>query len=206
MVSTARRSPGEGSLFRRKSDGRWVAQLSVGPRAEQVVRTRYGKTRAEAQAKLRNLVAAQAIAPPVVPEPPMMPRVPIGAASARVPVAIARSYLATASQQGWKVRSAAEARVAYRLALFGIGPGGVVTQHQIGRYRLDFALPDVLVAIEVDGPHHRLPENAARDLERDLSLHDAGWMVFRVDAYADEDRLGARLARIVRFVRAERLG
>lgn len=192
-------------MFQRQSDGRWTAQLSTGPRDKRIVHTRYAKTRPEAQAKLRELLVVQAIAVPDLPEPPMMPRAAMGAASVRIPAAITRQYRAIAAQQGWAVRSAAEARVAYRLARYGLGPDIVRTQHKVGRYRLDFAVLGVLVAIEVDGPHHRLPENAVRDLERDLSLHDAGWMVFRVDAYADEDKLMARLARIVRFIGSERL-
>jgi very-short-patch-repair endonuclease len=119
---------------------------------------------------------------------------------------VERNYLDLAAQQGWSIRSVPEARVAYRLARFGISPKEVVTQAKVGKFRLDFALPDVKVAIEVDGPLHRLPEMAVKDLERDLWLVHEGWMVFRVDAYGDEKSLQERLVRIVRFIRSERLG
>jgi integrase len=50
---------GEGSIYRRKSDGRWVAALSVGSRDDRVVHTRYARSRAEARAALDALRAGQ---------------------------------------------------------------------------------------------------------------------------------------------------
>lgn len=51
-------------------------------------------------------------------------------------------------------------------------------------YRIDFAYPAVKLAIEIDGPHHRLPENRARDLRRDRRLRAMGWTVVRFDQEA----------------------
>lgn len=48
-------------------------------------------------------------------------------------------------------------------------------------YRIDFAYPLVKLAIEIDGPHHRLPEVAARDARRDRRLRALGWTVDRFD-------------------------
>lgn len=59
--------------------------------------------------------------------------------------------------------------------------GKVVQQFPIGRYRLDFAWPDVKVALEVDGAQHRQPDHAAQDAYRDAFLRGRGWLVFRVD-------------------------
>lgn len=47
--------PGEGSVYRRKSDGRWVAALSLGARADRVIYRRYAPSRAEARAALDEL-------------------------------------------------------------------------------------------------------------------------------------------------------
>jgi integrase len=52
---------GEGSIYRRKSDGRWVAALSVGSRDERIVHTRYARTKAEARAALDQLKVGQTI-------------------------------------------------------------------------------------------------------------------------------------------------
>jgi hypothetical protein len=54
------------------------------------------------------------------------------------------------------------------------GPGGLT-------YRIDFAYPGVLVAVEVDGPHHRLDPVRARDRRRDAFLRSLGWEVLRFD-------------------------
>lgn len=48
--------PGEGSVYRRKSDGRWVAALSVGPRDDRVIVRRYARTKAGARELLRELI------------------------------------------------------------------------------------------------------------------------------------------------------
>jgi len=57
------------------------------------------------------------------------------------------------------------------------GPGSAI-------YRIDFAYVPERVAIEVDGPHHRRPEVAARDRRRDAYLRARGWEVLRFDEEA----------------------
>lgn len=47
--------PGEGSVFRRKSDGRWVATISRGARGDRSIVTVYKRTRAEALDALADL-------------------------------------------------------------------------------------------------------------------------------------------------------
>lgn len=49
---------GEGSIYRRKSDGRWVATISRGPRGARQTRTVYRHTRAEAAEALAELRAS----------------------------------------------------------------------------------------------------------------------------------------------------
>lgn len=53
--------PGEGSVFRRKSDGLWIAQLSVGPRDHRRNIVRSAHTRAEAEERRRELVEERRI-------------------------------------------------------------------------------------------------------------------------------------------------
>jgi integrase len=48
---------GEGSVYRRKSDGRWVAALSVGSRSDRVIYRRYARSRTDARAELDALRA-----------------------------------------------------------------------------------------------------------------------------------------------------
>lgn len=77
---------------------------------------------------------------------------------------------------------------------------GVLDQHQhrVGRYRLDFAWPDLLVALEVDGPHHWQPNVATKDVARDAYLRGLGWLVFRVDD--SSGTLEHQLARVCRII------
>jgi very-short-patch-repair endonuclease len=51
-----------------------------------------------------------------------------------------------------------------------------------GRYRLDLAYPDRLLAMEYDGDEHRTQARARRDLEREAALVRLGWTVLRFDA------------------------
>ena len=48
---------GEGSVFRRSSDGAWIAQLSTGPRGHRRYQTRSARTKAEARRKLEEMKA-----------------------------------------------------------------------------------------------------------------------------------------------------
>jgi integrase len=52
-----RRTSGEGSVFRRSSDGAWIAQVSCGSRGKRSYRSRSAKSRSEAVRKLRALQA-----------------------------------------------------------------------------------------------------------------------------------------------------
>ena len=55
-----------------------------------------------------------------------------------------------------------------------------VSQHPVGRYKLDFAFSDVLLAVEIDGEkYHASKEARARDNERDRKLFSLGWKVLR---------------------------
>jgi very-short-patch-repair endonuclease len=194
----------EGSVYQRGRDGLWVAAISL-PGGQR--RRAYAKTRAEVEAKLRKMQAVETFLGPTIPAPPTMILPPSlsGARRTTLPTRLGPQYLAIAAESGWIVRSVPEARIAVVLGRLGLTPWNTAAQYKVGRLRIDFAAPDVSVAIEVDGPHHRLPEKALKDIERDATLTAAGWMVFRVDAYCPDDELDHRLGRIVRFIRAERL-
>lgn len=53
-------------------------------------------------------------------------------------------------------------------------------QHRVGRYRVDFAYPEMAVAVEVDGFQvHATPTALQRDLERQNRLVAEGWTLLR---------------------------
>ncbi len=58
--------------------------------------------------------------------------------------------------------------------------------------RPDFAYPDDMAVIYIDGPHHTYPDRAARDAEQQLCLEDLGYMVIR---FAHTDDWDTTLAR-----------
>jgi very-short-patch-repair endonuclease len=105
------------------------------------------------------------------------------------------------TERGFRPGTVLENQVALIISRFSVERPA--QQHQAGKYRLDFAWPEVKVAVEADGWWHRSPEGAAKDRERDSWLRSQGWIVFRVDDQYGEDGLAAQLMRVSRFVRSE---
>lgn len=109
--------------------------------------------------------------------------------------------------KGWRPGTDLENRAALRLDRMGEKPDRVAQQHRVGRYRLDFAWPELRIALEVDGWHHLRPESAARDAQRDAELRALQWLTFRVDDREPWDResgaldlLGYQVVRVVEIV------
>ena len=75
-------------------------------------------------------------------------------------------------------------------------------QHQIGRYRADFAIPAARLVIEVDGhDYHSMREQLAADAQRGRAITRRGWRVIRFtgsEGYADADYCAREVERIVR--------
>lgn len=103
-------------------------------------------------------------------------------------------------EKGWRPGTSLENRVCLLLSRFGCGPKLVKQQYRVGRYRLDFAVPQMGFALEADGWHHRNPASAGRDAERDSELRHLGWLVFRVDDTGTDDDLGLQVARVARVI------
>lgn len=55
-------------------------------------------------------------------------------------------------------------------------------QYKIGPYRADFLIGESLV-FEIDGPHHRAPDQKAHDRRRDAFIREFGYRVMRVPAW-----------------------
>lgn len=104
-------------------------------------------------------------------------------------------------EQGWRLGTALENRVAYLLHRYGHMPPTIVQQHRVGSYRVDFAHVAKRIVIEADGWYHRSPDGAARDAERDSWLRAQDWLVLRVDDRHGEDALVRQVARVSRLIR-----
>lgn len=103
---------------------------------------------------------------------------------------------------GWKLGTTLENSVALFLSRVHLGPEITAQQHRVGRYRLDFAWPDIQVALEADGWVHSNPETAFRDWLRDRELRNLGWLVLRVDASQGDEALRAQVGRVTQLVHA----
>ncbi|MFK3781536.1 endonuclease domain-containing protein [Agrobacterium sp. NPDC089420] len=79
-------------------------------------------------------------------------------------------------------------------------------QHQVGKYQLDFAIPDKRLAIELDGhEYHKTKYQRTHDARRDRWLFGQGWSVLRftgTELSADLDRC---IDEICMLVGTERL-
>lgn len=82
-----------------------------------------------------------------------------------------------------RAESPMESRLRVALVQGGLPP---VVQHPVAvadrTFRLDLAYPQARLGVEHDGRHHREPDQARRDLEREALLATAGWRVLRFGA------------------------
>lgn len=101
--------------------------------------------------------------------------------------------------------SAAERLIIWSIELIGGSlPEPVISQHWISvherNYRVDFAVPDAKIAIEVDGhKYHSSKSQRTKDAERDRALQSNGWRVFRFtgsEIYADPKRVAVEFLTI----------
>lgn len=76
-----------------------------------------------------------------------------------------------------RAESPMETRI--RLALIDGGLPVPELQFPLGPYRLDMAYPAAMLAVEYDGEHHRTPEQARYDLERQAFVDARGWTIVR---------------------------
>lgn len=104
------------------------------------------------------------------------------------------------TDMGFNLGTGLENRVAYRLGRYGLRPPLLRQQYQISTYRLDFAIPQLRVAIEADGWHHQSPHGAEQDARRDSQLRSLDWITFRVDDISDIAMQVSRVAQIVNLL------
>lgn len=79
------------------------------------------------------------------------------------------------TRNGTWAKSAVEDRFFATLISLGLRPQ---RNYAVGRYAIDFAWPRKKIGVEVDSTRHRLTEE--HDRQRDATLRQAGWKIFRV--------------------------
>ena len=87
------------------------------------------------------------------------------------------------------------------------GITGWVYNYPNGRYRYDFAFPELKIDIEIDGGTHQQENVIKMDKERDEFSTNDGWRVLRIDArnLYDEDRRIIVLYEIIKFLNDDRI-
>jgi len=82
-------------------------------------------------------------------------------------------------------------------ALRAAGVTGLVPNARVGRWVLDIAFPDAMVAVEVDGwAHHHAGDRFQRDRTRQNALVLAGWTVLRFTWRDVDERIEGVVAEI----------
>ena len=82
----------------------------------------------------------------------------------------------------------------------------IYPQHPVGKYRLDFAIPNKRIAIELDGhEYHKTKYQRTHDAKRDRWLYGQGWHVLRFTGTEIHQDLDRCIDEICRLVGVERL-
>lgn len=66
---------------------------------------------------------------------------------------------------------------------------------------LDLAVPQIRFNIEIDGPHHWMPDQAAYDRKRDRGVANEDWTVERYSVYEVDDDMDAFVQQVLRKAR-----
>jgi hypothetical protein len=78
----------------------------------------------------------------------------------------------------------------------------VSEQFKVGLYRLDFAIPEDHIDIEIDGWVHTAANVRRADRVRDRALMNWGWTVVRISTEASEEESMALLTKATASLRA----
>jgi hypothetical protein len=102
-----------------------------------------------------------------------------GGGTSRPGTAVLRAHLRALGYLGAPSPSVLESRMARLFLRYGLPrPQAEVVAGQHGEYRIDFAYPQLRLAMEVDGyVWHASPERMAADLARRNRLQALGWVV-----------------------------
>jgi hypothetical protein len=87
-----------------------------------------------------------------------------------------RAFLSKIQNPDWCLESPMERTVYYTFRQLHLLP---TLQSPVGPFFLDFAFPDVRIAIEYDGSYHR--QRRASDAARDSFVSQRGWTTYRIE-------------------------
>jgi len=73
----------------------------------------------------------------------------------------------------------------------------IVREYSVFPYFIDFAFVNQMVAIEIDGSQHLLPERKEKDDKKDKLLNDLGWLVIRISEKEIKTNIGGVFNQII---------
>jgi len=73
----------------------------------------------------------------------------------------------------------------------------IVREYSVFPYFIDFAFVNQMVAIEIDGSQHLLPERKKEDDKKDKLLNELGWLVIRVSEKEIKTNIGETFNQIL---------
>jgi very-short-patch-repair endonuclease len=77
----------------------------------------------------------------------------------------------------------------------------IVREYSVFPYFIDFAFVNQMVAIEIDGSQHLLPERKERDDKKDKLLNELGWLVIRVSEKEIKTNIGETFNQILSILK-----
>jgi very-short-patch-repair endonuclease len=77
---------------------------------------------------------------------------------------------------------------------------------KVDKYFIDFAFKDKMVALEIDGKQHELPDRKEKDFDKDNLLSSVGWKVFRIKWFnprtdSGKDKLYPQIKEFLKIIR-----
>jgi very-short-patch-repair endonuclease len=79
----------------------------------------------------------------------------------------------------------------------------IVREYSVFPYFIDFAFLNEMVAVEIDGSQHLLPERKESDDKKDKLLNDLGWLVIRVSEKEVKTNIGNVFNEIVSYLKVK---
>ena len=77
----------------------------------------------------------------------------------------------------------------------------IIREYSVFPYFIDFAFVNQMVAIEIDGSQHLLPERKERDDKKDKLLNELGWLVIRVSEKEIKTNIGETFNQILSILK-----
>lgn len=83
---------------------------------------------------------------------------------------------------GWKSRKGKEPSYPEKFFMGVLDENAIKYEHELpcGKYFIDFAIKEKMIALEIDGKQHQYEDRKKKDLEKDKYLIDNGWKVCRI--------------------------